>query len=82
MYRGGSCSGGEGSLGAVMGVWLPLSESSVIPVLTGCGEKASALDPQIGAFLGAACLFLADKVGKGGCGKEAIPTEGQSRHCP
>ena len=78
----GSCSGGEGSLGAVMGVWLPLSESSVTPVLTGCGGKASALDPQIEAFLGSACLFPADRGGKGGCGKEAIPVGGQSHHCP
>lgn len=44
------------SLGVVMGTWLLLSESLVIPVL-GCAGKAAALDAQMESFLGSAHPF-------------------------
>ena len=48
------------SLGIVMGTWLLLSKSLVIPVL-GCAGKAAALDAQMESFLWTAHLFPTEK---------------------
>lgn len=63
---GSSWSGKQGaavvgvSLGIVMGTWLLLSKSLVIPVL-GCAGKAAALDAQMESFLWTARLFPTEK---------------------